>query len=291
MSPTAAEPATTAPVNNYDARDSRNCVYRGPLEALPTPTRMPTPEEGAAGMFSDGCVQFPDLFSAEEVRSLRDWMERSGGPDQQYEMKNWCFNKHIEADLIHDPHWLTLIDRAPVVEIVQRALGAGAACYGGSLWVTGQGREMGIHADDLLIELPGNLLLEAKARVPIQRASLHIYLDDQIAEIGPTLVIPGSHLAGRIPRNESTWNGITPKMVSVKAGGAVLFRHDLWHGAGMNSSKRRRYMIQVHYAKAWHHAPPASFTAPQLFDSALVAQMTERQRAILGERRPMPATT
>jgi len=130
--------------------------------------------------------------------------------------------------------------------------------------------------------MPGNLLAESKVRLPVFRSSLHIYLDDQVEEIGTTLVIPGSHMAGRIPHQESTWNGITPKMVSVKAGGAVLFRHDLWHGAAKNTSTRRRYMIQVHYAIRWHHYPVATVSPRPLYQPAFLAQATPEQRRVLG---------
>jgi hypothetical protein len=272
---------------DYTKPSAKNdTVFKGIAEPLPVPTRMPTAEEGAEAMFTDGCVQFPNLFSPTEVSELKAWIDRSGEPDSAYEVSNWCFNKHLEADLRSDAHWLPLMDREPVVEILDRVLGADFVCYGGSLWVTGQGREMGMHADFLLMETPDGLLRDAKIKVPVVRASLHIYLDDQVAEIGSTLVIPGSHLAGRRPQNESTWNGITPKRVAFGAGGALLFRHDVWHGAGRNTSTRRRYMIQVHYAMPWYHNPQASFEPSETYQPSLLAQTTARQRRLLGKRTP-----
>jgi hypothetical protein len=276
----AAPPAA----DNAKRPVANDTIYRGRPEPLPVPERMPTPEEGAAAMFTDGCVQFPGLLSPAEVAALREWIDRSGGPDAAYEVSNWCFNKHLDGDLRGDPHWLTLMDRPPVVEILDRVLGPDCVCYGGSLWVTGQGREMGMHGDFLLMETPDDLLRDAKVRLPVFRASLHIYLDDQVEEIGPTLVIPGSHLAGRLPRNESTWNGIAPKRVAFAAGGALLVRHDVWHGAGRNTSTRRRYLIQVHYAMRWHHHPQASFAPVPAYRPELLAQTTARQRRLLGER-------
>jgi hypothetical protein len=284
MSTTLETP--TVPVSNtpsYTAPPvADECIYRGRLEPLPLPEQMPSAEQGADAMFTDGCVQFPDLFSAAEVKQLRDWMDRSGEPDQAYEFKNWCFNKHLEADLRSDVTWLPLIDRSPVCDVLEGVLGKDFICYGGSLWVTGQGREMPIHADFLLMEMPGDVLAASRVKLPVFRASLHIYLDDQVPEIGPTLVIPGSHLAGHKPKAESTWHGITPKMVSVKAGGAMLFRHDVWHGAARNTSTRRRYMIQVHYALRWHHYPQARMVPAEVYQPALLAQTNTRQRRLLG---------
>ena len=281
----------TAFINGHNRNaGSGDTVYRGMLEALPAPAPIRSVTEAAQAMFTDGVVQFPDLLSPSEVLEMRRWMDSLGDEDAQYEMKDWCFNKHLDADLCGTPQWLKLIDRSPVHEVLALALGHDHVCYGGSLWITGQGREMGMHTDFMLLRLPDGVLEQAKAIVPIVRATLHIYLDDQVAEIGPTLVIPGRHLAGHPPENQSTWNGRTPKMVSVKAGGAALFRHDLWHGAARNTSQRRRYLIQVHYAIAWHHGPQGVFGEPQSFEPQVLALATGRQRAVLGERESAPQT-
>ncbi len=97
------------------------------------------------------------------------------------------------------------------------------------------------------------------------------------------MVIPGSHKAGRAPNNEPTWNGQTPKMVSVKSGGAMLFRHDLWHGAAMNASTRRRYMIQVHYGDRTKHVGYPAMKNAAAFSAEVRARASERQRALLGD--------
>jgi ectoine hydroxylase-related dioxygenase (phytanoyl-CoA dioxygenase family) len=91
-------------------------------------------------------------------------------------------------------------------------------------------------------------------------------------------VIPGSHRAGRPPSNESTWNGQSPKMISVKAGGAVMFRHELWHGAGMNSSNRRRYLIQLRYVENRENTHRLRNCSPEV-----LAAMNARQRTLLGQ--------
>ncbi len=281
--------APTAFFNGHDRfRSEKDNLFHGTLEFLPAPQPLDSPEAGAEAMFNDGCVQFPDLFTPAEVADLRAWIDSLGGDDAQYEMKDWCFNKHLGEERFRDPRWLMLMDRSPVPEVLSLALGPDFICYGGSLWVTGKGRQMPMHADHLLIRMPGDMLFESNARVPIFRASLHIYLDDQVEEIGPTTVIPGSHRAGHRPDGESTWHGITPKMASVKAGGALLFRHDLWHGAGMNSSTRRRYMIQVHYAVGFIHRPCAVMVDPPRYDEGIIARLTVRQRSMLGDRSLAP---
>jgi hypothetical protein len=259
-----------------------DCMYRGPREFLPPPVPIESPQAAAELMYTDGCVQFPDLLNPQEVAEIRDWMARSGKPDAAYDMPKWCFNKQVYIDMQHDPMWLKLIDRSPAFETVELILGKQFVVVGGTIWVTGKGREMPMHVDRQAVSLPEEMLRDPRVRIPMFTCTLHYYLDDQVEEIGPTLVIPGSHLAGRAPNNESTWNGRTPKMVSVKAGGAVLFRHDLWHGATKNSSERRRYMIQVHYAEGSRRSAGDPITRPEFFSQEVLERITPRQRVLMG---------
>jgi Phytanoyl-CoA dioxygenase (PhyH) len=270
--------------NGHHVEQGRgDTVYRGLLEHLPPPTAIESPEAAAELMYSDGCVQFPDMLSRPEVAELRAWMDRLGGPDEQYDKKNWCFNKHLVMDLQHDPMWLKLIDRSPAYEVLSLILGKNFVVTQGSLWVTGKGRAMGMHADHQTISLPEEILRDERVRLPIFTATLHYYLDDQVAEIGPTLVLPGSHLAGHPPYDESTFHGDAPKMVSINAGGAVLFRHDLWHGAAMNTSERRRYLIQVHYGFSRYRTAGPPITQPEFWAQDVLDRITPRQRILAGD--------
>jgi hypothetical protein len=260
--------------------------FRASIESLPLPQPIRSAEEAAEGMYTDGLVQFPDLLSSQQVAEVRKWMENSGGPDEQYEVKGWCFNKHVTMDAQHDPMWLNLIDRSPAFEVMELILGRGFILAGGSIWVTGKGRDMSLHVDHQTFSFPEEILRDERVRVPIYQCTLHVYLNDQVENIGPTLVVPGSHRAGRAPQNESTWNGIAPKMVSVKAGGAVLFRHDLWHGASMNRSKDRRYLLQIHYAESNRQMTSPPITQPECYSPEVLALATERQRVLLGAAQP-----
>lgn len=258
-------------------KGSGDTTYRGPLSQLPPPEPITDIPATAERMFSDGFIQIPDLFSSAECAEIRAWMDASGEPDAAYEFKDWCFNKHLKADFEQDPMWLKLIDRGPVPEILALILGKDYYVNWGSIWVTGKGRGMGMHIDHFDIQLPEDVLMDPRVRIPILNTTLHLYFDDQVEEIGPTLVIPGSHRAGRAPHDESTWRGIAPQMVSVRAGGAVLFRHDLWHGAAMNRSTRRRHLIQVRYIEARDAAYRQRQPSP-----AVRALATPRQAKLLG---------
>src|SRR5580704_15968835 len=110
---------------HHETKGEGDNLYRGQLRFLPPPARITDPEEAAERMFSDGCVQFPDLLSQQAVAELRSWMSAIGKPDRDYEVKDWCFNKHIGSDFQREPTWLTLIDPDPVYEVLALILGEG----------------------------------------------------------------------------------------------------------------------------------------------------------------------
>ena len=142
---------------------------------------------------------------------------------------------------------------------------------------------MGIHVDYLPVSLPESIHNDPAVRVPIFTSTAHFYLNDMRTELGPTTVIPGSHKAGRPPSDESTWHGVVPQAVLVRAGDVCLFRGDLWHGAGMNSCEtERRYMVQVHYGSQVIGKGYPAMRYDTLWNSDVLAQATPRQRQLLG---------
>jgi hypothetical protein len=274
---------TTAFWNGHHVRNSEgDNVYKGKLEHLPQPTPIGSHEEAAERMYEDGFVQIPDLFTPGEVAEIREWMTRTGKPDADYEVPGWCFDKQVVWDPEHDSMWLKVVDRSPAVELVSLILGPQFFVPWAKMWVTGKGRGGGIHLDHLEVALPEDMHRDPRVRLPIFTCTLHLYFDDQVEEIGPTIVIPGSHRAGRHPNHETTWNGIAPKMISIKAGGALLFRHDLWHGAALNTSDRRRYLIQVYYNRGHNGRNPGQ----RRFSPEVERRMTAGQRKVLTNQPP-----
>ena len=114
-------------------------------------------------------------------------------------------------------------------------------------------------------------------------ATAHYYLDDLDDALGPTNFIPGSHRAGRKPREgETSWQGVEGQNILCKAGDVVLFRSDVWHRGTANTSSRIRYLLQVHYGRRMvvqKFPPYLDFR----FDPQILAQATPRQRRYLGE--------
>jgi hypothetical protein len=290
---TAAPIASEAPVkarvfdNGHYKKDNKFAVYEGPLENLPYPGKFDLTASIDA-MYTDGYAIIPGVLSKQEVAELRAKIDRSGNADETYDhtAKGWCFNKHVTVEYHKDPHFLRYIDRPGVLDIAQAVLGANCRVQSGSLWVTGPGRRMPIHADFLPVALPEEYASDPRVRVPIAECVAQFYLDDLQADIGPTVVVPGSHRSGRAPNGETEWNGVKPKAAMVKAGDVCLFRFDCWHGAYSNTNKegKRRYIMQLAYAHQRTELGYPPMVYDHYWNPEVLQQATPRQRQLLGGR-------
>jgi len=267
-------------------------------------------------MHEAGFVVFNRLLDDEGVKLLRERMERVGDEDSAY-YNDWKYghqsghtgyNKQVGTPFCLDPDFLEYMDQPEVIDIIEDIHGKGARCIGGSVWITGPGRyPMGLHVDYQPFGLPEDIAMDPRVRVPIMVSTLHYYLNDVTPEMGPTILVAGSHRAGRAPDGDLEFNGQKPKALQCQAGDAMLFRSDLWHGALGNSSEERRYMLQVHYGSPYikpSYEPirnrisvPKPGESDAAFEKrnkrrhgrqvgeAILARANEKQRQLLGESR------
>ena len=288
MSATLTQPEAPVKAKAFDnghyRKDNPFKVYDGPLENLPYPETFDL-QSAIEGMFTDGYAIIPGALNKEEVAELKHKMDTSGEDDSKYDHTKigWCFNKHVVVEYHKDPLFLKYIDRPRIIDIASAVLGANLRVKSGSMWITGPGRRMPVHVDFLPVAMPEEFLADPRVRVPILNCVTQFYLNDLVPEIGPTIVVPGSHLSGRAPNNETEWNGRKPKAAMVKAGDACIFRFDCWHGAYSNTSKdQRRYIMQLEYghpmlATAYPPMEYAHYYNPEVINKA-----TPRQRQLLG---------
>src|SRR5690606_3338212 len=140
-----------------------------------------------------------------------------------------------------------------------------------------------LHIDYLPMQLPASLLDDPHFRLPMQICTAQLYLDDIDADLCPTLVIAGSHRAGRAPEpGENAWRGRAPEAVLCKAGDLLFFCSELWHVGSRNRSGRSRYLLQMHYGRrmvAQKFSPYLEFR----FDPSVLAACSPRQRRLLGD--------
>ena len=281
---------------HHTLKSEGDTLYRGEIQPLPLPDHFPTAEEAVTALFEDGYVTFPSVLSGGEVATLRARMDAMGSQNEvDYVVPGWCYNKQVVSDFSQNPDLLDYIDRPGVIEVIDAIHGGpahlgvnpGAQVIAGSSWITGQGRAMGIHTDYQSFSVPSEI--QEKCVLPIYCTTLHYYLNDMTLDLGPTILIPGSHRAGRYPTGESTWNDVAPQAAIVRAGDAVLFRNDIWHGAAKNTHpSERRYMMQVHYAHGSFGKGFPSLAWPALYHPDVLEKATPRQRHLLGERQNLP---
>jgi hypothetical protein len=185
-----------------------------------------------------------------------------------------------------DPCWLQFIDRPGLIDLVDAALGPDCHIIGMTAWRSHPGfRSEALHVDYL--PFASSESAPAPSRIPIFIMTVHFYLTDVTADLAPTRIVPGSHRAGRAPRDiEKEWQGRPLEIVLARAGDALVFRSDVWHAGSDNRSQRGiRYLLQVHYGRremAQHFSPFMEWR----FNPAVLAAASKRQRRLLGDHDP-----
>lgn len=98
-----------------------------------------------------------------------------------------------------------------------------------------------IHADTQLLNL-------TRPHVSISIAGM-IAISDYTADNGATRIIPGSHLRADTPEYGAEFSDAVA--VEFKAGSALFFDSQLWHGGGANISSEPRIGIAFAYCAGW----------------------------------------
>lgn len=83
------------------------------------------------------------------------------------------------------------------------------------------------------------------------------------AEMGPTVIVPGTHFRNAPTDRMATYSNIRGQVALTVAAGTVAFTHyDLWHGTASNRSGVKRHMIKFLFNRAgdnraptWNHVP------------------------------------
>jgi ectoine hydroxylase-related dioxygenase (phytanoyl-CoA dioxygenase family) len=243
---------------------------------------MLTTADALHALHTDGFVLLPRVLGAADIAWAKEAMGR-------LVPRHWDYcglvDDHFKCVFNREPGWLRYLDRSPVIELMEAALGRDCHIIGETAWRARPGFIGGeLHVDYLVMELPQSLLADPGFLLPMQVCTAHFYLDDIDADLCPTRVIPGSHRAGRKPRvGETAWEGRAPEPVLCRAGDVLVFRSELWHAGSRNRTPdRSRHLLQVHYGRrmvAQKFSPYLSFT----FDPAVLAAATPRQRRLLGE--------
>ena len=285
-------------------------------EALPL-VACSTLEEQIEALERDGYVYLPGFLNAAEVAELRAAAERIEPRAENLDtdvtpQRGGYLNKCINNAFNRDPLFLKYLDKPGLIDLAEAIHGPDCHIIAMHTWMVGPGRpDQTLHTDWLPVSLPEDVAADPRVRLPIFITTAHVYLDDVTEELGPTVIVPGSHRSGRAPdpaqdanrRGERPrangsaaaapaqpaqpaveWHGAGERSPLCKAGDCLFFRCELWHRGAANRSDRVRRTFMIHYA---HRMITQKFP-PYLkfrFDPEIVARATPRQRRLLGEHR------
>ncbi|RJG13380.1 dioxygenase [Pseudomonas cavernicola] len=232
-------------------------------------------------LHEQGFVLLPGVLGAQQTAELREAIDR-------LRPEHWDYTgllDHYKCVFNRDPLWLPYLDPPGVIELAEAALGADCHVIGQTAWRCHPGFiGAELHLDYLAMELPPALLATPAFVLPMQICTAHLYLDDISEDLCPTLVVPGSHRAGRKPvAGENQWQGRAAEPVLCQAGDVLFFRSELWHAGSRNrTADRTRYLLQVHYGRRMLAQKFSPYLVWQ-FNPEVIAACTPRQRRLLGE--------
>ncbi len=103
-------------------------------------------------------------------------------------------------------------------------------------------------------------------------------LADVTAEMGPTRLVPGSHLSGGVPRQGKEFSTVAPELAK---GDALVFDGRLWHGSNPNQSARDRLTALILYTGP-QFRQLANYTLGLRPD--VEANLSDAERDVLGYR-------
>jgi hypothetical protein len=117
------------------------------------------------------------------------------------------------------------------------------------------------HQDSLMIPT----LAEGHGRVPdhVRSVLVMYYPQDVASNMGPTALIPGSHLfTAAADRNASHGNFRDQIVATLESGSLLILHYDIWHAGTANTSEKVRYMVKYLFERVsdsqeptWNHDP------------------------------------
>lgn len=99
------------------------------------------------------------------------------------------------------------------------------------------------------------------------------YPQDVTADLGPTVLLPGTHFRNAPTDRMATYANFREQVVlTVPAGTVAITHYDIWHAATANRGDRTRYMLKFLFSRAtdatvpsWNHDPATAATAQRRF--------------------------
>lgn len=249
-----------------------------------------------ADFYREGYAIVPGVLNEDEIGLLRDLTDRFiDDPAIAREFVTPILKANVlrSTQALH-PAFGQMLVREPFFSLAEAILGKNFAFCGQNVIRSDASTGISVwHVDDLLeFPLPDEIPRhDARIKLPVFWFSFQIALSNtDLAEHGPTEVVPTSHYSGRNvpPADQLDFEGHKPTPILCKAGDIYLFNHQLWHRGSVNQSTRRRYLMQNQYCRAWGPYRFASTDALKRLPAGADASTNPQLAALLEPTRRQP---
>jgi ectoine hydroxylase-related dioxygenase (phytanoyl-CoA dioxygenase family) len=212
-----------------------------------------------------GYLVIPHVLTPERCQKLREDLDRDLTEQPELNKQKICFSHRMfERSQAN----LELFELEPIISFAEKLIGeANGNGMEKNIGIANSNTIHVIHNNSFIVmpystglsnsnwhqdDSPHLLSLDGKpiknVRLNVLLFTINFYLTDVLTlENGPTEVIPGSHLFGKVcPPDPS---GYQIHSCLAPMGSAICFNNQLWHRGAPNLSDKPRYITQVTYAK------------------------------------------
>jgi ectoine hydroxylase-related dioxygenase (phytanoyl-CoA dioxygenase family) len=232
---------------------------------LPTTTQL---QKWIDFFHTNGFLVIPNVLTPDRCEKLRNDLDDILKQDKA--KKHLKSKKIVKRMFEHSRHNLDLFALEPIVTFSEQLIGgANGPDYSNDDGIPNANTVHVIHNNSFKLppesdglakntwhqdDTPHVLSLDGKPltniRLNVLAFTVNYYLTDVLSEAnGPTQVIPGSHLFGKLCNGDiSDYEGQIHSCLGAM-GTAVCFNNQVWHRGSRNSSDVTRYITQVTYAK------------------------------------------
>ena len=170
--------------------------------------------------------------------------------------------------------FIPLIDHKKIFPLINHIIGDKVILCSMGAHMNGSGNErMALHQD----QWP---LIPHPLDFPVM-ANTMVLVSDNSPSNGGTRLIPGSHKWPKIDYKTANSSKYQEMAKSIKAprGSAIVWEGRVWHGNGLNRSKKIRNNISIAYLQSWIRPQENSQYSVR---EEVIAKLSDKQKAVLG---------
>ena len=228
--------------------------------------RVEETNSASAELETDGATLVSGVLTGEALRSLREEIEgvyAGFGQDYRDAKKERAWPDDFRYEMFNrSPLAQKAALHRGILDVIEPLIGEDCHIIANTCWRNPPATESTHGGGNWHIDAGPHIPLKegqewpADLPHPVFAIGVHLFLEDCPMESGPTAVIPGSHLSGRPPPQDSvmdvdlTWREVGARPLVAKAGDAAFFVSDVWHRRLPPAETHPgRFFLQIHYGR------------------------------------------